>query len=354
MTQVGEWLSATSAGRLLRCPASAAFVSTPKPIPPSPPQNAGTLAHLAMSAWLESSTWMDDDHGQGLQQAWDREAARWKVDAKRLPDSVMTRARLRSRGSELTKVLKSAGVTGRSEVFMQDDVSMLYGQLDVVVDDPRGGAVIDLKTGNDTSSEVVRTQLLIYAALFKHETGHFPTTLVAFSLLHGPVTIEFTQAEVDKLFERVELARGQRGLAVPDPAGCKYCRRRLVCEPHWSAAKTWVEPDCVEGRICKVETAAGGLIAVRVSTAAGEQWVTGLVPPRLHGAITGQAIRVTEAAGRGAGAEREWRANRSTRASVLPNQGQLGPTPGERTKPRTGTAGWAAQHRITAEPDVET
>ena len=321
MTQVGEWLSATSAGRLLRCPASAAFVPTPKPIPPSPPQNAGTLAHLAMSAWLESGAWLDDDHGQGLQQAWDREAGRWKVDAKRLPDSVMTRARLRSRGPELAAVLKSAGITARSEVFLQDDVSMFYGQLDVVVDDPRGGAVVDLKTGNDTNSEGVRTQLLIYAALFKQETGHYPTTLVAFSLLHGPVPIEFSQADVDDVFARVEVARGQRGLAVPDPAGCKYCRRRLICEPHWSAATTWVEPDCVEGAISKVETAAGGLTAVRVSTAAGEQWVTGLAPPRPHGLTTGHTIRVTEVAGRGAGAEREWRANRSTRASVLPDEG---------------------------------
>ena len=232
MTQVGEWLSATSAGRLLRCPAPRAFVTTAKPIPPSPPQNAGTLAHLAMSTWLESGAWLDDEHGQGLQQAWDREAGRWKDDAKRLPDSVMTRARLRSRGPELAAVLKSAGITARSEVFLQDDVSMLYGQLDVVVDDPRGGAVVDLKTGNDTNSEGVRTQLLIYAALFKQETGHFPTTLVAFSLLHGPVPIEFSQTEVDDVSARVELARRQRGLAVPDPAGCKYCRRRLICGPH--------------------------------------------------------------------------------------------------------------------------
>ncbi|WP_082734198.1 PD-(D/E)XK nuclease family protein [Microbacterium hominis] len=318
MTQRGEWLSATSAGRLLRCPASAAFVTTPNPIPPSPPQNAGTLAHLAMSAWFESGAWLDDEHGHGLQQAWDLEVGRWMVDAKRLPNSVMTRARLRSRGPELAAVLKSVGITARSEVFLRDDVSMLYGQLDVVADDSRGGAVVDLKTGNDTDSERVRTQLLIYAALLKNETGHLPT-LVAFSLVHGPVPIEFSQADVDDVFARVETARGQRGLEVPNPAGCKYCRRRHVCEPHWSAATTWAEPDCVEGRISKVETAAGGLTAVRVSTAAGEQWVTGLVPPGQHSLARGRTIRVTEAAGRGAGAEREWRANRSTRASVLPD-----------------------------------
>lgn len=274
-----------------------------------------------MSAWLESSAWLDDEHGQELQQAWDREGGRWKVDARRLPNSVMTRARLRSRGPELAAVLKRAGITARSEVFLCDDVSMVYGQLDVVVDDPGGGAVVDLKTGNETTSEGVRIQLLIYAALFKQETGYYPATLVAFSLVRGPVPIEFSQAEVDDVFARVEAARVQRELAVPDPAGCKYCRRRLICEPHWSAATTWVESDCIEGRISKVEAAAGGLTAVRVSTAAGEQWVTGLAPPRRHGLTMGHTIRVTEVVGRGVGAERELRCNRSTRASVLPDEG---------------------------------
>lgn len=109
MTNMGNWLSATSAGRLLRCPASAALVSTPKPIPPSRPQNAGTLAHFAMSAWLDSGVWLDDEHGEGLQQAWDREVARWQADGKRLRDSVMTRARLRSRAPRSRRSLRALG-----------------------------------------------------------------------------------------------------------------------------------------------------------------------------------------------------------------------------------------------------
>ncbi|WCD93282.1 PD-(D/E)XK nuclease family protein [Microbacterium sp. nov. GSS16] len=321
MTHLGQWLSATSAGQLLRCPASAAYASTAKPIPPSQPQNAGTLAHLAMSAWLESGAWVDDEHGQGLQHAWDREAGRWKVDAKRLPDSVMTRARLRSRGPELAAVLKNAGATAHSEVFLQDRVSMLYGQLDVVVDNPRGGAVVDLKTGKDANSQGIRTQLLIYAALFKRESGHLPNSLIAFSLQHGPVQIEFSQREVDDVLAHVEVARTQRGLAVPDSKGCKYCRRRLTCEPHWNAARAWVDADCIEGSISKVEAAAGGLTAVRLSTTSGEQWVTGLTRLRPQDLITGPKLRVTEVAGRRSGAGREWRASRSTRASVLPDEG---------------------------------
>lgn len=273
-----------------------------------------------MSAWLESGAWLDDAHGQGLQQAWDREAERWQVDAKRLRDSVLTRARLRSRGPELAAVLKSAGISARSEVFLKDDINMLYGQIDVVVDDPHGGAVVDLKTGTDISSESVRAQLLIYAGLFKRESGHLPTSLVAFSLQHGPVQIEFSQAQVDDAYASVQVARKQCGLALPDPAGCKYCRRRLTCEPHWNAATSWVDPDCVEGFISKLETAAVGLTAVRVSTTTGEQWVTGLAPLPPHGLSVGRRIRVTEVAGRGAGDEREWRANRSTRASVSPNE----------------------------------
>ena len=256
-----------------------------------------------------------------MQRAWDREAERWKIGARLLRDSVMTRSRLRARGAELAAVLKASGSNARSEVFLQDDVHMLYGQLDVIVDDPGGGAVVDLKTGTDSDRESVRTQLLIYASLFKRESGHLPTYLVAFSLRRGPVQIEFSQADVDDLLARVGAAREQPGLAIPDAAGCKYCRRRLVCEPHWSAAAAWAEPDCVEGLVSKVENAAAGLTAVRISSGAGEQWVTGLASLHSQALNTGSKIRVTEVVGRGAGEEREWRATRSTRVSVLPKEG---------------------------------
>ncbi|MGW4929693.1 PD-(D/E)XK nuclease family protein [Agromyces sp. NPDC004153] len=316
MTSATQWLSATSATRLLSCPASAAFVAAPQSIPPSAPDNAGTLAHLAMGAWLESGAWLDEDAGSALQVAWDREAARWNVDAKRLRDSIMTRSRLRARGAELAGLLKASGTRARSEAFLQDDVHGLYGQLDIVVDDPIGGAVVDLKTGAHGFSDGVRTQLLIYAHLFGKECGHLPDVLVAFSLRHGAVHVEFSQAEIDALLARIEEARAQPAMEVPDERGCKYCRRRLRCEPHWAAAMTWTDPDCVEGQISKVEASVAGMTAVRISTAVGEQWVTGITSLPVRALGSGSTIRVTEVAGRGEGTEREWLATRSTRIAI--------------------------------------
>lgn len=316
MTSEPRWLSATSAERLLRCPASAAFAATPKAIPQSPPDNAGTLAHLAMGAWLDSGAWLDDEPGRALQTAWDREAVRWEVDAKGLRDSVMARSRLRSRGAELASLLKSSGSRARSEVFLQDQVHRVYGQLDIVVNDARGGAVVDLKTGADGFNDGARTQLLLYAHLFGQESGHLPASLIAFSLRRGAVRIEFSQTDIDALLARVEEARAQPAAAVPDERGCKYCRRRLRCEPHWAAAMTWTDPDCVEGPVGKVETSVAGLTAVRISTAAGEQWVTGLTSLPGQAVSSGSTIRVTEVAGRGEVREREWRATRSTRIAI--------------------------------------
>lgn len=318
MTPDTGWLSATSAGRLLHCPASAAFALAPKAIAPSSPDNAGILAHLAMGAWLESGAWLNDEPGRALQSAWDREALRWEIDAKRLRDSVITRSRLRSRGAELAGLLQAAGGSARSEVFLQDEVQMLFGQVDVVVDDPDKGAVVDLKTGVDGHSEGVRTQLLIYAHLFRQNSGHLPGSLIAFSLVHGPVHIDFSHADIDELLARVQNARQQPALALPEPSGCRYCRRRLECEPHWEAATAWAEPDCVEGVVSKVEIAAAGLTAVRIDTASGEQWVTGLISSPQASLSHGANIRVTEVGGRGEGVEREWRATRLTRWTASP------------------------------------
>lgn len=309
-------MSATSAGRRLRCPASAAFAMAPKAIPTSAPDNAGSLAHLAMSAWLDSGAWLNAEPGRALQTAWDREAIRWKIDAKHLRDSVMTRSRLRSRGAELASLLESSGSRARSEVFLKDQINRVYGQLDIVVDDAGGGAVVDLKTGADDHSDGVRTQLLMYAHLFRQESGHLPASLIVFSLRHGAVHIEFSQADIDDLLARLEEARRQTESAVPDAGGCRYCRRRLRCEPHWVAAMTWTDPDCAEGSVTKVETSVAGLTAVRISTATGEQWVTGLTLLPGQTLSLGSKIRVTEVAGRGEGAEREWRATSSTRTAV--------------------------------------
>ncbi|MDO9398031.1 MAG: PD-(D/E)XK nuclease family protein [Herbiconiux sp.] len=316
-----RWLSATSAGRLLRCPVSASYTTDPFVPPPSEPRNAGSLAHLAMGAWLETDAWREADSGATLRRAWDREAAQWSIEPSSLEDAVMTRSRLRRRGPELAGLLSRSGSNPRSEVQLRDDARRVYGQLDVVVDGAGGGAVVDLKTGDDGSGEVgedARTQLLIYAHLFGQEYGHLPAALVVFSLRYGAVPLEFTQSDVDSLLARIDDARGAMPpMAIPDRVGCRYCHHRLRCEPHWEAASTWEDSDCVEGRIVKVETSIAGLTSLRIATARGKQWVTGLTSSGDVAVGQGAAVRITEVSGRGEGDERDWRATRFTRTLVV-------------------------------------
>ncbi|WP_082486474.1 PD-(D/E)XK nuclease family protein [Frigoribacterium sp. Leaf186] len=309
------WLSATSAGRLLHCPASASLVSAPDPVPASPPGNAGTLAHFAVNAWVEGGAWLSDAPGLSLQDCWDSEAARWGVDTRRLTESVMTRSRLRSRGAELAALLQSVGETARSEVSLRDSAQLLYGQVDIVVNNQDGGAIIDLRTGADSQTERVRTQLLVYAHLFRHETNRLPDALIVFSLRHGAEQIDFSEGDIDGVLKRVQAARKQPSLAFPDPAGCKFCRRRLRCEPHWEAASAWEDPDCVEGVVSRMEAAATSLMAIRVDTISAQQWVTGLASSVVGGLKSGDTVRFTEVAGKGEPLAKEWRATRSTRSA---------------------------------------
>lgn len=316
-----QWLSATSAGRLLRCPASAAFTLVPVVPSASAPRNAGSLAHLAMGAWLESGAWLADSPGACLQTAWDAEASRWSIDPKGLNDSVITRSRLRRRGAELASLLSTSGSDALSEVVLQDDLRHIYGQLDVVMDGADGGAVVDLKTGDTGKGTItadVRTQLLLYAHLFAQQYGRLPTSLVAFSLRYGGMRVKFSQADIDALLASIDHARGtQPRAAIPNKTGCRYCRRRLTCAPHWEAAAMWEDPDCVEGSVVKVETSRVGLTAIQVATSRGEEWITGLVALGDGAIRLGSSIRVAEVTRRGDGAEGEWRATRSTRVSPV-------------------------------------
>ncbi|MEW2014368.1 MULTISPECIES: hypothetical protein [Microbacterium] len=137
-----------------------------------------------------------------------------------------------------------------------------------------------MKSGRDvvgTLDEAVRIQLLMYAHLFRAKYGKLPTTVAAFSLIRGAVPIEFSVEEVDELIERVHEVRAMKdAVASPDEVGCRYCSRRLRCDPHWVAAKEWPKPDCVEGRLTKIERAAAGMIALRVETPTTTEWVTNL------------------------------------------------------------------------------
>ncbi|WP_246078183.1 PD-(D/E)XK nuclease family protein [Microbacterium testaceum] len=313
------WVSATAAGRLLTCPVSVAPRANPTIPTATTPNNAGSLAHLALGVWLESGGWKGKDPGTALHAAWDAEAARWGVNWRRLREGVVVRARLGLRAADLAQLIKNAGIRARSEVFLTDRATGIYGALDVIVDGGAGGgAVIDLKSGRDVVGDLdaaARVQLLMYAHLFRREYGQLPATLIAFSLIRGALPIEFSLEEVDELIERVGGVRAlQDPVATPGQAVCRYCSRRLRCEPHWVAAEEWSKPDCLEGQLTKIERAAAGMTAIRLKTPTASEWVTNLDAQQAANArAIGERVRVVRVTKR---RDTEWVASPVTRIAT--------------------------------------
>lgn len=313
------WVSATAAGRLLTCPVSVVPRANPTIPTATIPDNTGSLAHLALGVWLESGGWNRKDPGAALHAAWDAEAARWGVNWRRLREGVVVRARLGSRAADLAQLVNNAGIRARSEVVLTDHATGIYGALDVVVDGGAGGgAIIDLKSGRDVvgnPNAAVRVQLLMYAHLFRAEYGQLPATLIAFSLIRGALPIELSLEEVDGLIERVgELRAVQDPVATPGEAECRYCSRRLRCEPHWVAAEEWSKPDCIEGQLTKIERAAAGMTAICLKTPTANEWVTNLDAEQAANArAIGERVRVVRVTQR---RDTEWVASPVTRVAT--------------------------------------
>ncbi|MFZ8326799.1 hypothetical protein ACO1LK_13870, partial [Staphylococcus aureus] len=82
---------------------------------------------------------------------FDQVAAAHGADPARIPQALVTRARLKYRGKELAAILAGASAI-RSELLLSDDRDHLFGILDIAAPGS-GGFIIDLKTGRDASAE---------------------------------------------------------------------------------------------------------------------------------------------------------------------------------------------------------
>jgi len=274
----GVWLSPTSAARLLECPASLGLgsavaetvaVSTPAP-------NAGTLAHLAVRRWIEQGAWRFADAAK-LTALFDRAADEAGIDAVTLRDGRLTRARLAARATQLGELLsRSSAATIMCEVELRDPSQLLRGILDItVLGNP--SSVIDLKTGRDAAGTLARSiqlQLRVYAHLFRTAHGTLPDHVEAFSLSHGPITVEANPASVQAVLDAITAARKQNpDTAHPAPETCRFCQRRMTCEPQWARLTDWETPDALEGEIVQITRAETGTCGVLLATAAGPAWL---------------------------------------------------------------------------------
>lgn len=313
-----QWWSATATWRLLRCPASAAPASAPSRPIGQTADNAGAIAHLALQRWIEAGEWSSAHPGTRLQERFDEVAKAHEAEPARMPQGSVTRARLQTRGQALSEILASAGSRPQSEVLLRDDDRSLFGILDIVSPEA-GGLIIDLKTGRNASAAIspeIDHQMTFYAHLFQANFGAFPERVLVFSLQRGLVEIPVTSSDIDPFLSKIHAAQlSERVTAYPHADVCRYCPKRVWCEPHWGAISAWDDADAIEGEVAAIEHSSSGTAAVQI----GGQWLTGIsatiLPSNLVPGQYARAVRVRRRRGNASG---DWSASSSSRLRILP------------------------------------
>jgi hypothetical protein len=231
---------------------------------------------------------------------------------------IVIRARLQTRGQTLSEILASAGSRPQSEVLLRDDDRCLFGILDIVSPEA-GGLIIDLKTGRNASaalSPAIYHQMTFYAHLFQANFGVFPERVLVFSLQRGLVEIPVISSGIAPFLSKIHAAQlSDRITAYPHADVCRYCPKRVRCEPHWDAISAWDDADAIEGEVAAIEHSSSGTAAVQI----GGQWLTGisatLLPSNLAPGQFARAVRVRRRRGNASG---DWSASSSSRLHVLP------------------------------------
>jgi hypothetical protein len=317
-TMAPQWWSATGTWRLLRCPASATPARAPVRPPGQAADNVGSVAHLALQAWAESGEWSLPDPGTRLQERFDEVAAAHEVDPVRMPQGVVTRARLKTRARQLAAILSGASADVRSELLLSDESNHLFGILDIAGTGPNG-FIIDFKTGRDASTEsssAIEHQMTFYAHLFETIYGTFPEHVIVFSLQRGPAEIQVTPSAVAALLEQIRAAQlTERAVTRPDAYTCRFCPKRMTCQPHWDAVPGWERPDAIEGTIGNIEHSSSGTAALLI----GGRWLTGIPENAFPGGTAlGKFARAVRVRRCNDSEPEEWSADRTTHIQITP------------------------------------
>lgn len=287
-----SWLSPTRAWRLTECAASVKAIPAAEITARRVTANAGTVAHRAVQLWIEAQEYRHGDARAQLGAAIDAALASYGGT----PDGewAVTRARLLARSDQLAALLLS-GDSVHSERELRDPGRAMRGTPDIVIIQNRDAVVVDLKTPTSKDELIppwIEFQLTIYAHLVEVNYGMLPGRVEVFRLNRGLTAVPVSRAAVSDALMLVETARqADKSVATPGSETCRYCPRRTVCEPHWLAAATWSDPDCIEGGIETIERAANGLSAILIHSRDGRHWVTG-IPGELLTAEEGAQIRM--------------------------------------------------------------
>ncbi|MGC4154860.1 MAG: PD-(D/E)XK nuclease family protein [Propionicimonas sp.] len=291
-----RWYSPTRLWSLLNCPASAgqAPVDTAWTASIDPETNAGTLAHNALEIWMKSGSFRSSDPRAAFAEVVD---SLLPGDAGKPPPRwPITRARLIARASLLVELIGSRTADQiLSEVELRDQALRLRGRPDLVLLGEKA-ILLDLKTQTlkrGEPPEWVDFQLNLYAHLVNVNHGVRLDSAKVFSLNRGLIPVPISQSTIRAALCAARAAsESSLDDARPAPDVCRFCTRRLGCQPHWDIAPSWSPTDCVEGTVDRVEVAANGLAAIRIAQKQSSTWVSG-IPAALVTVVTrGDHIRL--------------------------------------------------------------
>lgn len=323
------WLTPSTVAALYECPQSRRLSSGPGTRRQPRPSNVGEIAHEAVQRWLQSGEWSRADGAEILGRRFDEVRSGTGIPSAALPNLAQTRKRLELRVPALVEVIESAGAPARisSEVLVRDDGERLFGYVDIAV---RGTTdlVIDLKTDEGFESnhegaipDRYRRQLLLYAHLMESTYGRPPTRAVLFTLRRGPIEIEVSPTRVSAELMRAVAARDLVDRpASPAPSVCRFCRRRVECEPQWEAVSTWDHPDALRGTIERLEFAQNGVVTIGVLDKGVLQVIRQLSATSVPDELTvGDRVAVLRVRASGGASPTDWVAQPSATVLRLPS-----------------------------------
>jgi hypothetical protein len=248
-----------------------------------PAARLGTVSHAVLEAASKGAfDQVDPGHlSSRLEQVWDQHMteqatearaspleqhfgppSRWPYYAvKRAHTFRLARQLVGARSERATTAAVSAHATEQVEQSYEAFEGRLRGRVDHVVErsgrveieDYKSGAILEAQPGEaERMKEVYRRQLLLYAALYQHETGRWPHSAHLLSLSGERASIDIDPVEASSLAsETVALLDAYNRavasitdvwqLAQPSRSACSSCPYKAFCEPFWRLTDwSWV------------------------------------------------------------------------------------------------------------------
>ena len=240
----------------------------------------------------------------------------------RFPEKMHAAIKSAVRGAKSPRPSSSNRAGGLTKYMFEEGFSsknkLIYGEVDKIVDGPRGFVIYDKKSCHVIDEEgyvkgEYRMQLLLYAGIVYEDIGVMADRLVLVDIDDREVEVPFHPDEaleelavaarwLVSLNEKIEQAGSilkLLHLAKPSPEACRYCPSRPICPSYWKArvAMTGEWPVDVEYEVeSTISLGNNGKLIMAKPHGSGKslkvapEYVT--FQPGIVGLVPGQKIRL--------------------------------------------------------------